>query len=142
MAMQPPLLHPGPGASFLVSNQPYPLTISQNFSVANSQATPQVFYIQMPEIIQSVPEIGSSMPMTWDDPIWTQKSKNLCDIIHGMAQKEWYFEWLNNLREWKAVHEHEDLDAQVHLMPNRSADTIGHLRIKLATLQTQMVWSP
>ena len=70
---------------------------------------------------------------------WSEKCHDLCEKIRQTASKDWVFDWLEELKEWKSVDEHASVEWQLLFLPDRSIEIVENIRNKLANLQTEMV---
>ncbi len=70
---------------------------------------------------------------------------NICKILKEKSRDgRWCFEWLRHLKDFEAsekiVEQSASKDRQVQLMVDHTDDGVKHIRSRLATLQTQMVF--
>ena len=68
-----------------------------------------------------------------------QQECSLCLKIEQLACRDWCFEWLGALNDWKKTSEFTDAASQIHLMSSHCDEEVSRIRAKLATLQTKTV---
>ena len=70
-----------------------------------------------------------------------EKDVEINGAIDLAVHKKWFYDWLRDLDEWKSSVENTDRDWQVCRVPDHPEDTVRNVRAKLASLQTQMVFT-